>query len=335
MSPKKFLIIGPAWVGDMVMAQSLFKLLHARNPGIEIDVAAPAWTAPLTDRMPEVHENIPLPFSHGELALGQRWRLGRRLRDRRYGRAIVLPNSLKSAIVPFAAQIPRRTGYIGELRYGLLTDARKLDKKACWRTVDRFLSLGLAPGDSLPPLMPPRLQADANNTRSALQRLGLQWPGRKILGLCPGAEFGPAKRWPTRYFAEVANAKLAQGWDVWLFGSEKDQAATREIQTLTQDHCIDLAGRTSLGDAIDLLALTDAVVTNDSGLMHVAAALDRPTVALFGSSDPRHTPPLNERARSLSLALDCSPCFKRVCPLGHTRCLTDLTPKRVLDVLDA
>jgi heptosyltransferase-2 len=151
--------------------------------------------------------------------------------------------------------------------------------------------------------------------------------------LCPGAEYGPAKRWPAAYFAEVAQRKLAEGWQVWLFGSHKDEAITQEIQTLTHNRCLDLGGRTALGEAIDLLARADAVLTNDSGLMHVAAALGRPVIALFGSSDPHHTPPLSARAQVLSLNLSCSPCFRRVCPLGHTRCLTELAPAEVLTAL--
>lgn len=318
----------------MVMAQSLFKLLHARHPGVTIDVVAPAWTAPLTDRMPEVRRSIALPLAHGELALGKRWRLGASLRGR-YDQAIVLPNSLKSAILPFAARIPRRTGFRGEMRYGLLNDLRRLDEAALPRTVDRFLALGSEPGQPLPTAPAPQLQADRTSAAAALRRLGVDAPDKPVLGVCPGAEYGPAKRWPARHFAAVANRQLEHGWAVWLFGSEKDAAVTAEIQALTQHRCLDLAGRTKLGEAIDLLALTDSIVTNDSGLMHVACALDRRVVALFGSSDPRHTPPLSERAQALWLALDCGPCFERVCPLGHTRCLNDLQPEWVLDALAA
>ena len=230
----KTLIVGPAWVGDMVLAQSLFKLLKQRYPQSRLEVLAPNWTLALLQRMPEVDEAIPLVFRHGELRLGERLRLGRQLRARHYDRAIVLPNSFKSAIVPFAARARTRTGFRGEWRYGLLNDIRRLDKQALPRTVDRFIALALAPGEALPPIPQPRLEANAANAEAALTRLGRRLPTTPVLGLCPGAEYGAAKRWPAEYFAEVAARKLAEGWEVWLFGSDKDTSATAAVQTLTQ-----------------------------------------------------------------------------------------------------
>ncbi len=319
----------------MVLAQSLFRLLKQRYPQSRLDVLAPAWTHPLLARMPEVDEAIAAPFAHGRFDLGARLKLGRGLRTRGYDHAIVLPNSWKSALVSWAARIPQRTGFVGELRYGLLNDARKLDKQKFPRTVDRFVALGLEPGEGLPEIPPPRLRADTENARAALAHLGRDLPKASVLALCPGAEYGPAKRWPVEYFADVANAKLAQGWEVWLFGSDKDAAVTAAVQAGTGGRCLDLGGRTALTEAIDLLALATAVVTNDSGLMHIAAALGRRLVALYGSSDPRHTPPLSANATLLSLSLPCSPCFQRECPLGHLKCLRDLHPAVVLDALGA
>jgi heptosyltransferase-2 len=326
----RFLVVGPSWVGDMVLAHSLFQVLRQRRAAAQIDVLAPAWTLPLLARMPEVHEGIPLPFGHGQLKLGARWRLGRQLRARRYDQAIVLPNSLKSAIVPFAAHAQLRTGFIGELRYGLLNDARPLDQQRLPRTVDRFVALGLERDEVLPSIPNPCLRADAANAIAALERLGHAPPSGPVLGLCPGAEYGPAKRWPAEYFAEVACAKLDQGWEVWLFGSDKDRSVTQDIQARAGGRCLDLGGRTNLADAIDIMSLTKTVVTNDSGLMHVAAALGREVVAIYGSSDPSHTPPMSERASVLYLALGCSPCFKRECPLGHLNCLRRIEPRQVL-----
>ena len=318
----------------MVLAQSLFKLLKRQHPDARLDVLAPAWTHPLLARMPEVNEAIEAPFAHGRLDLGARRRIGRTLRARHYDRAIVLPNSLKSAIVPFVARARVRTGFLGELRYGLLNDARRLDKKKLPRTIDRFVALALAPGEALQAIPNPRLVADAANARAALARLGRELPQAPVLGLCPGAEYGPAKRWPAEYFAEVAKTKLAEGWEVWLFGSDKDVPVTNEIQALTQGRCLDLGGKTTLAEVIDLMSLTRAVVSNDSGLMHVAAALDRSVIALYGSSDPHHTPPMSAKAQVLYLALSCSPCFKRECPLKHLKCLRDLAPDQVLAALN-
>ena len=330
---QRFLIVGPSWIGDMVLAQSLFKLIKQRHPDSPLDVLAPAWTHPLLARMQEVDEAIAAPFVHGRFDFGARLRLGRELRARDYGHAIVLPNSFKSALVPFVARARVRTGFTGEWRYSLLNDARRLDRNKLPRTVDRFVALALAPGEQLPEIPAPCLKSDRDKAATTLRRLNRNLPSAPVLGLCPGAEYGPAKRWPAEYFAEVAKSKLAEGWEVWLFGSDKDEPETAAVQTLTQGRCFDLGGRTSLGEAIDLLSLTSAVVSNDSGLMHVAAALDRPVVALYGSSDPRHTPPMTPKASVLYLDLSCSPCFERECPLGHLNCLRQLKPEHALAAL--
>lgn len=333
--PERILVVGPAWVGDMVMAQSLFKVLRKRYPQCEIDVLAPAWTEPLLKCMPEVRDAIPMPLGHGQLEIGVRRRLGKSLRAKKYTRAIVLPRSLKSALVPFFARIPKRTGYLGEMRYGLLNDARKLDKQRLTMTVQRFVALGLPPGTAYPPACPsPQLKIDTEAARQTLREfdLSLRTPA---LALCPGAEYGPAKQWPAAYFAEVARYKRSRGWQVWVLGSSKDAAVAEEITRLVGDGCTNLAGQTSLAQAIDLLSQATAVVSNDSGLMHVAAAFDRPLVAVYGSSDPNFTPPLSDNSRIETLGLECSPCFKRECPLGHTRCLADLTPDRVIHTLSS
>jgi heptosyltransferase-2 len=318
----------------MVLAQSLFKILARRHLDAVIDVLAPAWSLPLLARMPEVHEALAMPLGHGQLGLQARFRLGRQLLDRRYDQAILLPNSWKSALTPFWAKIPHRTGYLGEVRWGLLNDVRRLDKARLPMTVQRFVALGLEAGLPLPtPLPTPSLLVDPAAVTAALERLGLTAPPGPLLGLCPGAEYGPAKRWPPEHFAAIARDRLAAGWTVWLFGSAKDIPVGQAISTQLDGRGVDLSGRTSLAEAVDLLSLTTAVVSNDSGLMHVAAALGRPLVALYGSSDPGFTPPLSPQAQILSLPLECRPCFQRECPLGHLRCLRDLGPEQVLAAL--
>jgi len=318
----------------MVMAQSLCKVLKAQQPEASIEVLAPPWSAALLARMPEVSASVVQPLGHGQLGLFARYQLGKHLRGRGYTQALVLPNSFKSALVPFWARIPRRIGYVGEWRYGLLNEARVLQPQVLRRTVDRFVALALPVAAALPTLPIPRLQASGPGGQAACAKLGLS-VDRPVLGLCPGAEYGPAKRWPTAHYAAVARQHLRSGGQVWLFGSAKDAPVGAQIAAEAGAGCVDLCGRTSLAEAIDLLALTSAVVSNDSGLMHVAAALDKPLVALYGSSDPGFTPPLSPRARVLSLNLSCSPCFKRECPLGHLHCLTDLTPDQVNRTLAA
>lgn len=347
MAEEKILIVGPSWVGDMVMAQTLFLLLKARKPKVVIDVLAPAFTKPLLERMPEVSRAIPAPFGHGELKLKERYRLGRSLRSEGYQQAIILPNSLKSALVPYFAKIPRRTGWVGEMRWGLLNDLRRLDKKALPLMIQRFIALGLPKGHIFPTdPAKPHLNVTAEGVEQALQKQGIRQPDRPILALCPGAEFGPSKRWPLSFFAELAKSKAADGWDVWLFGSKKDQAVTSKILAMTQassqaigqiggNRCLDLAGKTDLTEAIDLLSLANVVVTNDSGLMHIAAALKRPLVATYGSTSPRFTPPLSDQAEILTSTLDCAPCFKRECPLGHQNCMQEITPERVSDAINS
>ncbi|MGR8953536.1 MAG: lipopolysaccharide heptosyltransferase II [Gammaproteobacteria bacterium] len=337
---KKILVVGPSWVGDMVMAQSLFMTLKANDPDCRIDVLAPAWTFTLLERMPEVAKAVAMPLTHGQIGLPERIELGRQLRSGRYDQAIVLPNSWKSALVPLFAKIPLRTGYIGECRWGLLNDARKLDKTLLTMTVQRFVALGLPNDAATPPKYPiPSITVTKRQQQAAADKFRLATDGR-ILALCPGAEFGPAKRWPVSHFAAVARAKLAEGWQVWLFGSDKDKPVAERINRETVESCIDFSGRTSLAEAVDLLSLATAVVSNDSGLMHVASALDKPVIALYGSSDPGFTPPLNAKARVVSLRLDCSPCFRRECPrypTGHkdrTRCLTEIDPDRILELLN-
>lgn len=329
--PGKLLVVGPAWVGDMVMAQSLFRLLREGDPGLLIDVVAPPWSLPLVARMPEVRRGIALAAGHGELALATRWRLGRSLREERYDRAIVLPRSFKSALVPFAARIPVRTGFRTEMRALLLNDARELDRARLDQTVKRLLVLGLGPGEPLPEPPPPRLVADPANRAALLARHGLG--AGPVVALLPGAAYGPAKQWPPAHFGELARALVARGVECWVIGSAGERPLGEEIARCAGSGVHNLCGTTSLADTVDLLSGVRAAVTNDSGLMHVAAAAGAHVVAIYGSSSPSYTPPLTARRTVHYLALECSPCFERQCPLGHLRCLREITPEQVLATL--
>jgi len=316
----------------MVMAQPLLSALQARH-SVPIDVLALPWIKPLLSRMPAVDEVIDMPVGHGRLALTERYRLGKSLRGR-YLQAVVLPNTLKSALIPWFARIPKRTGYTGESRFGLLNDRRQLDTERMPKLLTRYTALAYereSTADAPPSY--PVLETTPEQVEQACQSLGITVPEYPILGLCPGAEFGEAKRWPAEHYAEVARYAIGQGQAVWLFGSAKDQQVTGQINELCGGDCLDLAGRTSLDQAIDLMSLTQTVVTNDSGLMHVACAQGRQVIALFGSTSTDYTPPLSDRATVLTLGLECSPCFERNCPLDHLDCLQKLLPERVIEVL--
>ncbi len=326
------LVVAPSWIGDAVLSHPLLVRLKERDPQGAIEVLAPPWALPVYHRMPQVAATIAMPFGHGSLELGARRRFANALPA--YDRAIVLPNSFKSALIPWHADIPVRTGYRGEMRYGLLNDLRALDEEKLPLIVERYAALAQPAGEELArPLPEPRLEVDDAARRATAARHGIDL-ARPVAVFAPGAEYGPAKRWPPHHFAELAKTLAARGYQVWLMGSQKDSAITAEIQALSGDLCRDFAGRTSLDEAIELMSFAARVVTNDSGLMHIAAALDRPTAAIFGSSSPAFTPPLSAHARIISLKLECSPCFQRECPLGHTNCLVTLEPARVLEALD-
>jgi len=315
------LVIGPRWVGDMVMAQCLFSALRELHPDAAIDVIAPAWAAPLVERMPEIRARIDAPFSRKRLELGARFRLGRALRGR-YGEAYVMQGSWKSALVPFFAGIPKRVGHRREMRYGLINRIIPLPAELKRKTARAFHTL--AGGGQF---RAPKLTVDTANQHALLERHGLARDG--FVALMPGAEFGPAKRWPSASYAGLARALMQRGLKVVLFGSKNDQPVTGEIAALAAG-AIDLAGQTTLTDVIDLIAAAKVSVSNDSGLMHVAAAVGTPIVGVYGSTSPENTPPLAENRELVWLGLDCSPCHQKECPLGHLNCLNTLDVARVL-----
>ncbi|MCZ6853348.1 MAG: lipopolysaccharide heptosyltransferase II [Gammaproteobacteria bacterium] len=333
LSKTKLLIVAPAWVGDMVMAHSLVLTLLQNDPDIEIHMLAPPGTEPLARRMPGVARTVEFDLAHGELALAKRRRIGKGLAATGYATAIVLPNSFKSALTPWWAGIPKRTGWLGEARIGFLNDRRRLDGKRYPLMIERFMALGLPPGTPLEAPYPiPELTVDEQNAAGKMSELGLNVK-IPVTVLCPGAEFGITKRWPAEHYAEVARHVVSLGHQVWLIGSPKDMKVCRAIENLVPNGLTNLAGKTSLLDAVDLLAQAERVVTNDSGLMHIASALGIRVVAIFGSTTPDFTPPLGREAQVVRNNLPCSPCFQRECPLGHMNCLNELTPRQVIEVL--
>jgi heptosyltransferase-2 len=343
----RVLLIAPQWIGDAVMAQPLVALLAAR--GEQITALGMPSVAPVLRAMPGVIEVIEAPFRHGKLDLALRWRLATQLRERRFERAYVLGNNLKARLVPWLAGIPRRIGHAGEARGLLLTDVIRTD--VVRRTLPQPEPMALSPLSCRIPSASPAARPDMrlhyaalatagcsglvgslpeptlaiadDKAHAARRRFGLP---RRWIALCPGAEYGPAKQWPVGHYAALAALAQRAGYAVAVLGTARDAAAGQAIAAQAAG-AIDLCGATSLGEAIALLASSSGVVSNDSGLMHVAAALGRPTLGLYGSTDPRHTPPAAHRSTTLWLQLDCSPCFARTCPLGHLHCLQQITPE--------
>lgn len=330
--PPRTLIISPNWIGDAVMAQPLLQLLRQRMPTQPIDVLAPRWVAPVWRAMREVHTVVETPFRHGALQLRERWRFARYLRTRGYAAAYVLPNTLKFALIPWLAGIPQRIGYRGEMRYGLLNVMHHDNPGAPRPMVSFYAALASAPAaEAQPPAALPRpaLHVSPEQMHEAMTRVGLD-PERPMVTFAPGAEFGSAKRWPISYFSELAKAVLRAHPQVQvvLLGSGRDKEVCGEIAAGALK-VRDLAGATSLDQAIALIARSQAMVSNDSGLLHVASALNRPVVAIYGPTDPAHAPPFSDAAASLWLHLECSPCRQRECPLGHHNCMRQISPDMV------
>ncbi|MEZ9057308.1 lipopolysaccharide heptosyltransferase II [Vibrio pelagius] len=338
---KKILIIGPSWVGDMVMSQSLYITLKQQHPDAVIDVMAPGWCKPILERMPEVNRAIDMPIGHGEFNFLGRRAIGKTLREAQYDQAFICPNSAKSALIPWFADIPKRTGWKGEMRYGLLNDLRP-NKKSFQYMVERYVALAHPKAEmidsrslgGLEQLPRPALTILKDEQLKTANKFNLTLE-TAITGLCPGAEFGPAKKWPETHYAEVATSMSKAGKQVWLFGSQKDLETCNNIKDLVPDELQSqihvLAGQTSLIEAVDLLGACQTVVANDSGLMHVAAAVGCNVVAVYGSTSPKYTPPLAEKVEIVHTDIDCRPCFQRECEFKHLKCLTELSPKQVIN----
>ena len=335
---KKILIIGPSWLGDMVMAQALFKSLHYLNPGITIDVTAPAWSLPLLERMPEINHGIELDLKHGEWSFEKRYHIGQELQKNNYTHAIVLPNTWKSALIPWFAKISIRTGWLGELRFGLLNDIRYLQKSVYKTMVERYIALAyptnypltstLTTTSSttlLDPNFTPKLTVNTKNLEELKLKFSINTTNNlPILALCLGAAFGEAKCWPEQYYLELATMQVNKKWQVWIFGTKPDLQINNPSPQI-----LNFSGKTSLLDTIDLLSLADVVVCNDSGLMHIAASFNKKIIAIYGATSPKFTPPLAEHVKIINKNLPCSPCFARTCPLGHHKCMQQITVEEI------
>lgn len=322
----KILVVGPSWVGDMVMAQTLFKHLKNRyGSDLVIDVLSPRWSLGIIARMDEVRRGIALDVKHGEFGFGIRKQLGSDLIAERYDRSIVMPITWKSALVPFFAKVPIRSGFLGEMRFGLINDIKKLNKKTMPLMVERYVALDCAGAQ----IINPTLRVDQKNLQRLIIELNLDL-SRPIVAFFAGSEYGPAKRW--KGFKELGKMLVESGNSVWVIGSNKEFELGEEIVD-GNEHMVNLCGKTSLEDAVDLIALCEKAVCNDSGLMHIAAAVGVYIVAVYGSSTPKYTPPLTEKKSIVTLGLECAPCFKKSCPKGHTNCLEKIDAKMVFDLM--
>lgn len=316
------LVVAPAWIGDVVIAQSLFILLRQRYPNARIDVLALAWARPIVARMPEIDSFIAFPGEHGSLPPRALAQTVRQVRQQQYEQAIILRNNIKSALVPFFAGIPRRTGFLGETRYGLLNDIRPLDRSRLTSRVQEYLALGLEAGETPPSQIPyPALRINPQHREQRLTDLGLAGDCSAV-AIAPGASFGPAKRWPLSHYIALTRTLIGNGDMVWVLGGEGERPMGEAIVTKVGANVTNLCGRTSLEDAIDLLSASRCMVGADSGLTHVAAATGTRVIGLYGSTSPGYAPPLSDNSTRIARGLACSPCGERQCPLGHTNCMT-------------
>ncbi|HGO5815382.1 TPA: lipopolysaccharide heptosyltransferase II [Mannheimia haemolytica] len=337
------LVIGPSWVGDMMMSHALYQQLKVQYPNCQIDVMAPDWCRPLLARMPEVRNSISMPIGHGSFRLCERYQLGKSLRNQ-YDMAIVLPNSLKSAFIPLFAKIAKRRGWKGESRYFFLNDLRS-NKNDYPMMVQRYVALAFekaaVPSAQQLPIAYPYLTTDIQHieqTKAKFEKQLAYAENRPAIGFCPGAEFGPAKRWPHYHYATLAKMLIEKGYSVRLFGSKKDEAAGEQIRLALPEHlqryCLNLAGQTDLNQAVDLIADCQAVVSNDSGLMHISAALNKPLVALYGPTSPQYTPPLSHNAVIIRLIEGGLIKIRKGEGVeGYHQSLIDIQPEMVMEKL--
>ena len=328
---ERILIVGPSWVGDSVIAQSLYQYIKQLNTAAVIDVLVPKYLHGLLKRMPQIRRAIEMPLTHRQLGLRKRRQIGISLRNC-YDKAIILPRSFKAALIPWFAKIATRTGLCGEMRYGLINDMRKLDNHTIPRLADRFVRLGQPDQTSVfKCIPPPRLIVNPENARICMQRMKLNCD-TPIMILAPGAG-KPSKQWPPHYFAKIAEHYATKGYQIWILGSANDQAICQCITNMSKVAIDNLCGRTSLEDTVDILAQANIVIANDSGLMHIAAAVDSLVIGIFGPTTPEYTLPISNQIGYSWNKLPCSPCWQNTCRYGHYHCLTQITPFNIMSIV--
>ena len=322
----RILVIAPVWIGDVVLSQILYRLLQRQQPEVAIDVISRPWASALLNRMPEVARHIPLEVDHGQIGLGRRRALARNLRGQ-YHQAIVIPQATKAALVPWLAGIQHRTGFGGGSRAGLINDIRPRLSNVVTRMA--HLAREAPPEEDIPW---PRLTVDPEKTRAAFHRWQMD-PDMPRIGLMPGAGSKQLKRWGTAPMARLATLLVEHGHSLCVLGAERDRADGETIARVAPERVRNLCGKTSLDDAVELTAGLAAAVCNDSGLMHVAAAVNTPVVGIYGPTSPATHPPLSTRRAVRWAGVACSPCNLRTCPYGHHACMTNITPEATLESL--
>jgi|TARA_B110000858_G_scaffold185732_1_gene228199 heptosyltransferase II len=326
-SKEKFLIIAPSWIGDLIISQSLLKYLKKEYPNCQIDMIVRPELTNLVKMMPEVKNIYPLDIKHKEFGLIKRHILAKEIKKHLYSTSIILPNSFKSAIIPWLANIPVRIGYNRELRLFLLNKKYSLIKHKD-SMVNRYLKLA---DGSYSDVIRPSLLINGDSSK-LISRKYLINNSKKNIVLCPEAEYGSAKRWPINKWMQLANFYKEKDYNVYFLGKNKSLEIKYQ-NILKKDSIISLLGKTSLEEAAYILSIVDLVVTNDSGLMHITASVNTNLISIFGSSSPFYTPPLmkDQFGEVIYKALTCSPCFKRECPLQHLNCLNNISSEEILD----
>jgi heptosyltransferase-2 len=335
---RKGVIVFPNWVGDAVMAHALLKPIVQRYPNLKWDAMAIPSVEAIVRFMPEINHIHLFSLDHGRLQWKERSQLARQIRLMEYDIALILPNNLKSALIPWLAGIPIRVGHLGEFRYGLLTHLLKRPSIGgrTPKTMVRFYQSLISLFD-IDPIQAEFIWPDLRVGGFLKQRVREKFSiNGDFLVIAPGAEYGPSKQWKAHHIVRLIQLWIAErGGKVVLLGSPKDIEITAQIMELLNqssfslEQVINLCGQTRLEEALALISQATAVVANDSGLMHAACALKIPVVAIYGPTSPLWAPPLGEHVKAVSLELACSPCRQRICPLGHHACMEDINAELI------